>query len=285
MNVNKFFKKWGFMPIAGGAEEPPAIPDWVNAIPFSDETKKGEHFAKDVSVYKTPDDFYKSFRGSQELLGRKGVIVPKEGDAPELFTKYREALGIPETFDKYKITMPEKLHESIKVTPESKKHFLEFAHKHGFSNSQTQELNAWYLQDLSAKITAADQASLKAQQDGDAALRQEWATNYDLYDAQAKKAWDVFSKGKGADGKAIDLLDPSSFKDPNVRRVFQLIGSKISEDTFKSMTTQAGGGNETVQQQINTILNDPKHPYNIGDHPDHKKAVTEMLELNKKVGA
>lgn len=261
------------------------LPEWAQAIPFSDEIKGTENFTKDLSLYKTPDDFYKSYRGSQELVGRKGVIIPKEGDAPEIHAKYRESLGIPEKPEAYKLTLPEKLHPNIKVTPEGQKDFFEFAHKNGFSNAHAQELNSWYLSKMSEGMFAAEKQAEAARVEGDTALRKEWGSNYEVYNAQAEKAWVVFSKTKGADGKVSDLLDPDSFKDPNVKRVFQIIGSKISEDTFKSMTTGAAGGDQSVQSQITAILRDPKSAYNDGNHLDHKQAVQEMLELNKKLGA
>ncbi len=271
----------------GGGAGTVVLPDWVKSAGFSEDTLKSEDFVKEMTSknYKNPDEFYKGHRNALEIAGKKGLIVPTDKSTPDEVNKFWTDLGRPGKPEEYKLALPEKMHPAIKVTPESQKAFFEFAHKNGFSNAQAQELNNWYLNDISQKLFTADKAREENRLKADTELKTEWGKDYDLKMQQAQRAWDVFSKLPGPDGKPADVLDAESFNDPNVKRVFQLIGSKISEDTFKAMTVQAGAGDPNVQAQINAIMSDPKHPYNIADHQDHNKAVQEMLELNRKASA
>ena len=54
-----------------------------------------------VKKFSSPEEMVKSAISAQTLIGRKGVIPPKEGDPPEAFSEWRKAIGVPDKADAY----------------------------------------------------------------------------------------------------------------------------------------------------------------------------------------
>lgn len=273
----------------GGGAATVELPEWVGTT-FPEDVRTSPDYAPlftpdkdnnppDMAKHKTPADFLKAYKGLNELAGRKGVIVPNEKSTPEEWNKYYAALGRPDKPEGYKLTMPEKLHPSIKVTPEGQKKFFEAAHKIGLPNQMADQLNQWYLSDLSAQITQAETAQAEAAKAADAKLHETWGAKYDENSKVAELAFNAFGK---------DKLHPDSMKDPAIREVFYQIGSKISPDTMAALFEgggQGGDGGGDVDKQIAAIWADPAHPFRDAKHKDHDKwqgQDGEMMKLYRK---
>ena len=104
----------------------------------------------------------------------KGIILPKDTDAPEAWNPVYTALGRPEKPEGYKFTEIKDLHPGIKVTPESMKEFTDFSFAEGLTNKQVDKINQWYLGKVNGMLKAQDEAWNKQVEAGQAALRQKW---------------------------------------------------------------------------------------------------------------
>ena len=136
-------------------------PTWLDTLPEETRNAIPEEYRGDPNVtkYKDIGEFFKGHKNLVETVGKKGVIVPGEKADPKEWEPVYNALGRPEKPEGYKITMPEKLHASIKPTPESQAEFHKIAHSLGLSNKSADGLNAWYLQKLSMAMTAQDEVT------------------------------------------------------------------------------------------------------------------------------
>ncbi len=158
-----------FYPIGGGegeptdppADPPPTDPPASDPPPTDPQSENvffdglsEENRAVNVnnvatlSKFKSADELAKSYVNLESKIGEKGIILPKEGD-PADRERYLNELGRPEAPEGYKLDTIEGLHESITVTPESQAAFQVQAHKMGFTNEQTNELNTWFLNSVS----------------------------------------------------------------------------------------------------------------------------------------
>jgi len=255
------------------------IPDWLDVFP--------EDAAKDPNItkFKTPDDFYKSFKTQNELIGRKGVIVPGKDAKPEDIDKFYNALGRPEKPEAYKLTTVENLHKSIQITPESTLGYQTLAHKHGLTQAQADGLNRDYLAIVNKSAIDQETREIQAAQQAEASLRQEWGSKFDtnrnmvtkgIMKAGGQEALDAMSGEKGLGNNPVVLK--------TLAKVFSL----LSEDQINSIETplsnQGSQGNETpeeAKQKIEKMMNDQKHPINDEKSPHRKEAIAERMRLYK----
>lgn len=258
------------------AEE--AAPEWI-ANTFDADTAAVATKDPEVIKYKDQNEFYKGYRNKVELLGRKGVIIPKEGDAPEITAKYREALGIPEKPDGYKLKIPDKLHASIKVSPEFENNFKAKLHARGLSQSAAEGLFQDYLTEISTAFTKRDELQDKTRLEGLNKLNAEWGKDTEGNIALARKA-------------AIKVLGEEGFKqlgdfanNPQAARLLYGLTKMLSEDAIKSIGGTAETAlNANAEIERLTGANLPlaemkKLPFWDENHPKHAEAVKRRMEL------
>jgi hypothetical protein len=253
---------------------------WIDTLPAETQTAIAEEDRKDPAVtkYKTLPEFVKGHRNAQELLGKKGVILPTEKSTPQEVEQFWTALGRPGKAEEYKLTELKDLHPSIVRTPESQKKFFEAAHKFGFTNKQADELNRWYLSEVSAGVMAQEKAFKEDNEKASAALRTEWGKDYDQNFANAK----AFVMRAGGQAALDAFGDIGS--NPAVLKVLAVAGKAFAEDNFRGLGGAAGASD--AQKQIDTINADRAHPYWDDNHADHAKWVGPnglMLALFRKV--
>ncbi len=272
-------------PVDPPADPPPADPP-PEANEFFDSFSEDNRAVNKsgvatLSKFKTHDDLGKAYRELETKIGQKGVIVPEKDASPEAREEYYNALGRPKTPEEYKLETVEGLHESVSVTTESENTFRVAAHKMGFTNDQVNELNQWYLGEVSNLVRAREKADLDASQATESALREEWKENYDgNVDKVAKMMGD----------EAIDAMGGKEKlgNNPTVLKALGKIANLMSEDQIGNIRSPVGkaAGNESQQDAITKINAMNSDPDNAGykalmntEHPGHKDAVEERTRL------
>jgi hypothetical protein len=232
---------------------------------------------QNITKYKTIPDLLKGHTELAKMVSAKGVIIPKDGAPAEEWDKFYNALGRPEKADGYKLTEIKGLHPAIKITPESTKVFLDFAHKNGFTNKQSDTLNAWYLNIVSQMLTKQDEDWNARVLAAETALKTKWGTDYDKNLTITKE----FVNKKG--GQALIDALAEKINDPVVLEFLFNEGVKYAEDEVKRLGTGGGGGEESeALKKIKAIQEDKAHPYwNIND-PKHSEAIEEVTKLYKQ---
>ena len=263
------------------------IANWTEVFPPEIRTVKDKD-QKDVpnpilAKYKNPTELIKGIENMQELIGKKGVILPTKDSKPEEVQAFYNALGRPEKPEGYTFTKLEGLHQAIVVTPEAENGWRQAAHQFGLPSQTADALNQWWLKVNDAAVRQMEAAAAKAKTDGETALRAQWKENYDANYAAAKKAMEYFG------GKNILEKLGNLGSDPEVVAMFHNIGTKITMDGEHFNGGAGGGGGEVknVEQaksrlaEINTQINDPKSPLMDINHKDHQAIVDERTNLYK----
>ena len=234
-----------------------------------------------LAKFKTADDLAKSYINLESKISAKGVLLPGENATPEEREKFLNAIGRPESPDAYKLNEVEGLHESIKPTPETTAAFQAEAHKMGFTNEQANQLNGWYLKQVSAMAQAQEKADLEAMQKAETALRADWGEKFEANKNMVAK----MMLGAGGE-EAIQALGDKA-NDPTVLKALGKIAGLLNEDqigNLKPVNTTAPG-NESKEEALAKIaefskqMSDPKSAIADENSPDHKQAVKERTRL------
>lgn len=258
-------------PAAGadtGAAPAPAAPAWANGLTLDAETLKHPSLGqvKDVS------DLARQFVNAQSLIGRKGLIPPKEGDAPELQAAWRKGLGVPEDPAGYKIERPAELPEQMWQADQAQA-WGQLAHKVGLTPAQERAIRDWQLGQVSGRVQSMNQSGQKLE----AELRHEWGGDYDGQMKLADRA--IQEMGFGADvlqqlrmaGVAADAL-----------RGFAKIGAMLGEDALIGAGSGSRGAMSGVEidREIATLRNDPNY-MSRRDRRAHEAAIARMQQLQE----
>lgn len=244
--------------------------------------------------YKSPADLMKGIAEMNDMIGKKGVIVPGPQAKPEEMAAFYTAIGRPENPDGYKFTNVEGLHKAVTVTPDALKGWAQVAHSIGLRPDQADALNQWWLKTNDAAVRQLEADSLKAAQDAETALRSAWKEKFDANKAAAHKAMEYFF------GKDFIKENPNFVNNPKNINGFFNVGSKITMDGdgFPSLPSgkvgDAGAGGQygsygnleaakarlteinSAGSDANKILMDQKHK-------DHESIIEERKKLYEMV--
>ena len=217
-------------PAAAPAAAAAAAPAWHAALP--EDLRGNPALAKYAPEAKEAPlaDLAKALVSAQELVGRKGAIVPKDGDAPEVTAAWRKAIGVPETAEGYTIARPETVPEML-WSDDTAKAFAGIAHEANLTPAQAQLVAGKYLE-----MQAADMARLaEAGQASVAALRTEWGQAYETKTALAARAAAAYLPPE-----VLDLVLPTGTRLgdlPAMVKAFAQIGAASAEDTAPGLGT------------------------------------------------
>jgi hypothetical protein len=237
--------------------------DWRASLPA--ELRDAPSLAK----FADPGALAKSYVEAEGLIGRKGLIIPTEKDAPEVHARFRAALGVPEKPEGYTLKAPEG------IPPEAwgedgVKALATWAHELGLTPAQAQGVADRY-----AKVQAEglQRAAEGIEPDGrkmEDVLRQEWGVGYDGKLEVARRA----AKQFGGDG-VLDALEAKT-GGAAMLRMFAAIGEAMAEDRPAGMGTGRGAGDPKAE--LKDIMKSGS-PYWQPLHPEHRNMVQRAKEL------
>ena len=201
---------------AGGA---PQAPGWLAQL--SDDLKGNEAFTGYQTISDLAKDHLSLKEKTTELEGKLGNTIPKlsENATDEEKAAFRQAMGVPETPDKYELARP----DNIPVDEAMETWFRTEAHAAGMSQEQVKALyDSW-----NAKVAAARDAAKVSCVDK---LREEWKGDYDANLEITKRA----AKQFGGDEIMAFFEETGLGNDPRMFRAFLNIGKAMLEDsTFR----------------------------------------------------
>lgn len=247
-------------PSAGGAPN-----DWRASLPA--ELRE----APSLANFADPAALAKAHVEAQALIGRKGLIVPKEGDAPEVVAAYRTALGVPEKPEGYALAAPEGVPadawDGQRATA-----FAAEAHKLGLTPQQAKGIAEWAAKDTATalqRFTAGIEADGRPMEE---VLRGEFGQQYEVQVDRAKRAAREFG-----DDAALTALE-AKIGGAALVRMFAKIGAKIAEDTPAGMGTGRGAGTLDPKAEREKLM-EVGSPYWQPLHPKHAETMARVRHL------
>lgn len=234
-------------PVPEPTPEPAPEPtDWRDGI--TDEGAR-EHAKRMENI----DALAKDAFNSRKKLST-AIVKPGDDASEEDIAAFHKALGVPDSPDDYKITMPDL---PDKLLPDetalaSQRDFVKAMHKVGASPAVVQEAFTWYYSGLNAANTASENGIAEALETAETSMRSEWGGDFD---ANVKYAQDAVRHFGG--DELVGLLDANGQGNhPAVLRAFAAIGRQMGEDGMIH-TTIGDDKRQTLEQREAKLMEAP----------------------------
>jgi len=256
------------------ASEPPTSTTLLEAAPSSETAPPAPPTERPEWL---PENFWregkadyqalaKSYRGMQEILGRKSqsVLVPNEKSKPEEIAEFRKALGVPENPDDYLKTLkPEALPEGVQFDEGLAKRAAELAHKHNIPPAAMKELAALQIGQVQAMAQASEQMVIQQLQAGKEQLQSEYGEKFGEKLELAKRA--AVTAG----------IDPSSrgFADPAMVKLAVWAAEQIAEDKLVSANANPL---QVGKDRALDIIRNPDNPMHRRYHDGDEDVVRQV---------
>lgn len=250
------------------------VNDWRASLP----AELREHTA--LTPIKNVNDLAKSFVNAQELVGRKGVILPKDEADQEGWAAVNKALGVPDVADDYKFPELE-LPEGMSIDEDMQKWFRQAAHKAGVPQRVAEQLYKEYAA-RQVDVFKGFQGQVEERRGAaEQTLRQEWGKDYDNRLAGAQRVLRTFG-----DETLAQHIESSGYgNDPHLIKLLSNIAGKMGNDVLVGGDNGGGFGMTPTmaKAEINSKRGDAEFmkAYMNADHQNHKNAVDEMQRLFK----
>ncbi len=246
---------------------------WYDNVP--------EEYRENQSITSLKDkdfnEFVKDYVNKDGLVGRKGIILPKDGDEADTSRFYNE-LGRPETADGYEtpeLEVPEEVKQFVDTT--RVEGFKQLAHKYGLSEDQYKGIVTEFMQQEIGGVKQSYDDQVAKANETKTTLRNEWGEKTDERIAGAQKIIDAF-----ADESSYEFFNANN-KDAGLIRFLDGISQKLSSDSINSTgQTQVTMSKADAQARMNEILQSDDYWVEIPT-PGAKSVRQEYQELAKIV--
>lgn len=276
-------------PAGGGNPSGGGGADWRSGLAAEYRELHQVKTAKDIN------DVIKWGVNAEKMVGADKLVLPGKDAKPEERDAALDAiankLGRPEKSDGYTF-QPVKDRPFTDADKALQQNFSAVAHKFRMTQEQVDGVVAFQAELIAKGLELETQGAANA----DAALRKEWGGNYDAkYDA-AQVGLAAVLKASGQDinsFKMMKLTDGTyAFDNPMLLRLFSTFGEAISEGGFEGGS--GGGGNgfgafsspKSAKAELDKLyggaFQDPKHPYNDRQSPQHKSWVDRVMRLEAR---
>ena len=266
------------------ASEPTPTPTPVPAAPSSWRDGLSEDVRSHPSIKNFLDvgQLAESYVSQSELVGRKGVILPTEGDAADQARFYGE-LGRPETAGDYDLgdfVPPNEIawSENVQTT------VLDAMHNAGLTNAQVNDVVRAYSESQQTEFEGVVQGVTLKHEEGITDLKREYGANYDAKVDSANRAFDLAAGDKKDEIRLMVMADGSTLgNNPAMIRMFVKMGESIGEDKLR------GGGGvssftkspDQAKAELSALAIDETYEKVLWDknHPEHDRAVQRKADL------
>ena len=237
-----------------------------------------EEFRKDPNIEKFTeiDALAKSYINATRMIGQDKVVIPTNNSTEEQWNEVYDKLGRPESAEKYSLDAKSKV---VSLDDNAVKQFAETSHKLGLNNKQAQGLLEFYKQNMEGTAQQAKIDTETAQAQAEQELRSEWGREFDVRVKQASSLAKANIKPEVLD---MTLSNGTRLGDhPEIIKGFAKIAGMMSEDKIVSTESESVQSNQSIQDEIDSIINDKASPYWHKSHPNHDKQVQQVYTLRE----
>lgn len=237
-------------------------------------------FASDPNIAKfdNVNDLAREHVNLQSLLGRKGLIVPKEGDSQEVWDKYRTEMNIPsDTSGYFGDTKPEE--------NDLPAHIAKVAYDSNLSVDQYNEImrgyESWYkdvVDHNSQEIEQTTNENLDS-------LKKEWGRAYEAKTDMGASALSTLTGRKAQEIANIELSDGTALgNNPEFIKVMASVGEILQEKGLLEGTNvnSSAMSPEEAQSKLSQLMADPEKSailFSQDFHPGKEELVKERERL------
>ena len=257
-------------PISPTTEQPAVAKTWKEAI--SEEFRNDPNIEKFTEI----DALAKSYINATRMIGQDKVVIPTNNSTEDQWDEVYDKLGRPESAEKYSLDAKSKV---ISLDDNAVKQFAETSHKLGLNNKQAQGLLEFYKQNMEGTAQQAKVDTETAQAQAEQELRSEWGREFD---SKVKQAGSLAKANIKPEILDMTLSNGTRLGDhPEIIKGFAKIAGMMSEDKIVSTESESVQSNQSIQDEIDTIINDKASPYWNKSHPNHDKQVQQVYTLRE----
>ena len=266
----------------GGLEESP-VADEGTSSSFLDSVEDQYRSDPSISKFSSVNDLAKEHVNLQSLLGKKGVVVPGENDGQEIWDKYRNDMGIPDTPENYSRSFEGKSEASWDQDVENS--MAAAAHAANISDSQFNALLDAYAQTIKASEESNAVEIGNLNQENDASLRKEWGSAYDAKINMGRLALHQMTDGNPNDLAHVQLSNGTMLGDnPVFIKMMASMGESLQEKGIidGNSVNQTAMTPEDAQGQLAQLMADPEKSailFSQDFHPAKQELVKERERL------
>ena len=243
---------------------------WKDSI--SEEYRKDPNIEKFTEI----DALAKSYINATKMIGQDKVAVPTNNSTEEAWNEVYDKLGRPESAEKYSLDAKSKV---VSLDENAVKQFAETSHKLGLNNKQAQGLLEFYKTNMEGTAQQAKIDTETAQAQAEQELRSEWGREFDT---KVKQAGSLAKANMKPEILDMTLSNGTRLGDhPEIIRGFAKIAGMMAEDKIVSTESESVQSNQSIQDEIDTIINDRASPYWNKSHPNHDKQVQQVYTLRE----
>ena len=243
---------------------------------FKDLIPKDFQEEKSLQNFNNMEDFVKSYLSAQRLVGANKVAIPNKMATDDDWQEVFDKLGRPKSPDDYKYDFKENEIDQTQL-----KNFNETAHRLGLLPKQAERLIKFY-QEMNGESEQAKLVTAEAKQvEVESLLKKEFGPEYNKRLDQAKKL--------AIDTLGSDILNQTILKNgsrlgdnPDVIKAFSMLADKLSEDEIIKGDGTGYMTASELEKEISELTEDGS-PYWSKAHPNHKKAVEQVLKLREQL--
>jgi hypothetical protein len=237
-----------------------------------------EEFRKDPNIEKFTeiDALAKSYINATRMIGQDKLVIPTNNSTEDQWNEVYNKLGRPESADKYTLDAKS---EVISLDDNAVKQFAETSHKLGLNNKQAQGLLEFYKTNMEGTAQQAKVDAETAQAQAEQQLRSEWGREFET---KVKQASSLAKANMNPEILDMTLSNGARLGDhPEIIKGFAKIAGMMSEDKIVSTESESVQSNQSIQDEIDTIINDKASPYWNKSHPNHDKQVQQVYTLRE----
>ena len=217
-----------------------------------------------------------------ELVGRKGIILPKEGDAADQERYFNES-GRPETVDGYDLGdfAPA---EGLPWSDDLQTSMLGSMHELGLTNEQANGVIRAYAEGQTSQFdelnVGIEQANAAVEQD----LKREYGTSFDAKIDLGNRAFALAAGDKMDDIRQLVMGDGTMLGNNKAFiQMFTKLGESLGEDSLRGSGSPQSFAKspEQAQGELSQLATDENFDKILWDksHPEHDRAVARRSAL------
>ena len=245
-----------------------------NTVDFKSLIPESFKEEKSLENFDNMEDLLKSYLHVQKMVGADKIPVPNkyatDEDWKEVFTR----LGAPKTPEDYKYSF-----KDDEVDPKQLKTFNETAHRLGLLPKQAEALVKYYNDLNKGQSEQLEAQAIVAQEKTEADLKKEFGPQFNKRLDQAKR---LATNTLGEEFLNNTVLKDGSRLGDNLEviKAFSNLAEKLSEDEIVKGEGSEYQTAKDIEKQI-AELTQQGSAYWQDQHPNHKKAVDEVLKLRE----
>jgi len=241
---------------------------------FKDLIPEGFKEEKSLDNFNNMEDFVKSYLHAQKLVGADKIPVPNKHATDEDWNEVFKRLGAPETPEDYQYNL-----KDVEMDQNQVQEFNKTAHQLGLLPKQAEGLIKFYNEMNGNIAVSEEEAAAQAQLVTETELKKEFGPQFAKRLDQAKK---LAVNSLGSEFLENTFLKDGSRIGDNIKviKAFSELADKLSEDEIIK-----GDGSEymtakDIEREINELTQEGS-AYWSKTHPNHQKAVQEVLKLRE----